>query len=398
VLVMPTVIFVHGTGVRADSYGVTLKQISASLLSRRPDVTVRPCLWGEHLGSRLHFGGESIPAADRTRDILGADPDDDDVMLWSALQDDPLLEMRLLAVEAGTARGSFHPTRQPPGRALDESYRRITASAALADIFSAFGLAGQLNEACNAVLNSPAYADLTRGASLEMDVAWTVVIRATVAQALLAAERSGVTAAALYDTSSREALIATFCELADEQYRSGPLAWTKRKAVDFAAGRATASLVRRRSSLSAAASPLAGDILLYQRDGTAIRDFVRTVIERSEPPVVLLAHSLGGVVCLDLLASTDLPVALLVTVGTPAPLFYELDALRALRPGEPLPGSFPTWLNIYDQRDLLANVASGLFGSRVTDKRVDNGLPFHRCHGAYWYTDSVWDAITGSCP
>lgn len=395
---MPTVIFVHGTGVRADSYAVTLQQISASLLKRRPDVTIKPCLWGEHLGSRLHFDGESIPLADGTRDILGADAEDDDVMLWYALQDDPFLELRLLAVEAGTAGASFHPARLTPGQAFDESYRRIIASAALADIFSAFGLAKELNEARDVVLNSPAYADLTRGASLEVEVAWTVVIRATVAQALLSAERADVPAAALYSASSREALIAAFRQLVDEEYRSGPLTWTKRKAVDFAAGRATASLVRHRDSLSAAVSPLAGDILLYQRDGTPIRDFVRTVVERAEPPVVLLAHSLGGVVCLDLLASTDLPVALLVTVGTPAPLFYELDALWALRPGDPLPGSFPTWLNIYDQRDLLANVASGLFDSRVTDKRVDNGLPFHRCHGAYWYSDSVWDAIIGSCP
>lgn len=395
---MPTVIFVHGTGVRADSYAVTLKQISTSLLRRRPEVTTKPCLWGEHLGSRLHFGGESIPLADRTRDILGADPEDDDVMLWSALQDDPFLELRLLAVEAGTTGASFHPTRLTPGQALDESYRRVTASAALANIFSTFGLAKELNEARDAVLKSPTYTDLTRGASLEVELAWTVVIRAMVAQALLGAEQSDVPVAALYNVSIREALIAAIRQVVDEEYRSSPLDWTKRKAIDFAAGRATVSLVQRRTSLSAMVSPLAGDILLYQRDGTAIRDFVRTIVERAEPPVVLLAHSLGGVVCLDLLASTDLPVALLVTVGTPAPLFYELDALWALRPGEQLPGSFPTWLNIYDQRDLLANVASGLFDSRVTDKRVDNGLPFHRCHGAYWYNDSVWDAIIGSCP
>jgi hypothetical protein len=321
-------------------------------------------------------------------------------MLWSALQDDPFLELRLLALETGTAGTSFHPTRLTPGQTLDESYRRITASAALADIFSTFGLSKELAEARDAVLNSPAYADLTRdpSARLEVEVAWIVVIRATVARALLGAEQADVPVAPLYNASSREALIAAFRQVVGEEYRSGPLTWAKRKAIGFAAGRATASLVRRRSFLSAAVSPLAGDILLYQRDGTSIREFVRTVVEQAEPPVVLLGHSLGGVVCLDLLASTDLPVALLVTVGTPAPLFYELDALWSLRPGEPLPESFPPWLNIYDQRDLLANVASGLFDSRVTDKRVDNGLPFPRCHGGYWYTDSVWDAIIGSCP
>ena len=73
-------------------------------------------------------------------------------------------------------------------------------------------------------------------------------------------------------------------------------------------------------------------------------------------------HSLGGVACVDLLVEAALPqVELLVTVGSQAPFFYEIDALQSLRFGVPLPEHFPRWLNVYDLRDFLSYVAAGVF-------------------------------------
>jgi hypothetical protein len=84
-------------------------------------------------------------------------------------------------------------------------------------------------------------------------------------------------------------------------------------------------LVRwRRGKLTDESAPFVGDILLYQARGGDIREFIRAKVERAEPPVVLLGHSLGGIACVDLLVEASLPqVRLLVTVGSQAPFFYQ---------------------------------------------------------------------------
>lgn len=83
----------------------------------------------------------------------------------------------------------------------------------------------------------------------------------------------------------------------------------------------------------------------------------------------------------------------MVTVGSQAPFFYEIDALASLSYGEPLPSYFPAWLNIYDGRDFLSYIGAGVFPGRVTDQRVDNGQPFPQAHSAYWRNDAVWQHV-----
>jgi pimeloyl-ACP methyl ester carboxylesterase len=124
--------------------------------------------------------------------------------------------------------------------------------------------------------------------------------------------------------------------------------------------------------------------------------------------VVLLGHSLGGVVCFDLLASGVLldgaatgpggrpgQVEGLVTVGSQAPLLYELDALPSRPYGSGLPGGFPHWVNVYDRRDLLSYLAAGVFGPGVTDVEVDNRQPVSAAHSAYWTNDRFYAALVG---
>ena len=41
---MTTMIFVHGISIRAEGYRAALGQIEKAL-SKRPDVTLAPCLW-----------------------------------------------------------------------------------------------------------------------------------------------------------------------------------------------------------------------------------------------------------------------------------------------------------------------------------------------------------------
>ena len=68
--------------------------------------------------------------------------------------------------------------------------------------------------------------------------------------------------------------------------------------------------------------------MLYQTRGEKIRAFIQEQIAQAEPPVVLIAHSLGGIACVDLLVQQQLSqVELLVTVGSQAPFIQHIRSL-----------------------------------------------------------------------
>jgi hypothetical protein len=176
----------------------------------------------------------------------------------------------------------------------------------------------------------------------------------------------------------------------------GPLGWLAKQVI----GRpATFFVRRRRAEYSESAYPAIGDILLYQARGEAIRDLIREKVKEAKPPVILLAHSLGGIACVDLLILESLPeVKILITAGSQSPFFYEIGALGSLESGKPLPDHFPKhWLNIYDPRDFLSYLAQPVFPDhperKITDARVNNGEPFPQSHTSYWDNDEVWEAI-----
>ena len=64
-----TIIFVHGISVRAAGYEVAFRYIEAMLKSRRPDVKLAPCLWGDSFGAVLKAGGISIPRFAQTKGV-----------------------------------------------------------------------------------------------------------------------------------------------------------------------------------------------------------------------------------------------------------------------------------------------------------------------------------------
>ena len=181
----------------------------------------------------------------------------------------------------------------------------------------------------------------------------------------------------------------------------GVAVWLTRPFKGIAQSMVTQRMTRRRGALTDATSPAAGDIMRYQARGSGIRRYIRQVVADAavgdpDPSVTLLAHSLGGIACVDALIEEPIPgVGRLVTVGSQAPFFYEIDALASLSYGRRLPDHFPAWLNIYDARDFLSYIGAGLFPGRVTDQRVDNGQPFPQAHSAYWRNDAVWQHIGG---
>jgi hypothetical protein len=159
-------------------------------------------------------------------------------------------------------------------------------------------------------------------------------------------------------------------------------------------GRTTKHFVRpMRSRASRAFAPAIGDILRYQALGQQIRELLREKIKDITGNVFVLSHSLGGIASFELMVEGGLPnVSGLITVGSQAPLFYEFDALQTLKRGHDLPTTFPRWLNIYDENDLLSYCANRVFKCNA-DCRVDSVLPPFEAHSAYWKLDETWLAI-----
>ncbi|MYV58670.1 alpha/beta fold hydrolase, partial [Streptomyces sp. SID4931] len=157
--------------------------------------------------------------------------------------------------------------------------------------------------------------------------------------------------------------------------------------------------VRRRRALTGAAHPAAGDVLKFLVRGGPLRTALREMAAAVEPPVVLLGHSLGGIIALDTLIAAPLPgVRLLVTVGSQGPFLYETGALPHLDHPDPLPGHVPAWLNIHDRRDLLGFAAAPVFPGRAEDLATDNRQPFPVAHSAYWSDPAVYRAIAERLP
>jgi pimeloyl-ACP methyl ester carboxylesterase len=171
--------------------------------------------------------------------------------------------------------------------------------------------------------------------------------------------------------------------------------WVKARFKGMALRWATDKARRERDVLFNAAYPAAGDILLYQSDGQAIRDFIGARIDACEGDVVVMAHSLGGIACVDLLVQQPRPrVKALVTFGSQAPLLYELGALRSLKPPGQLPNTFPRrWINVYDRDDLLSYLAAPIFKPVAKDLQARSGQPFPDSHSAYWDQRDVWERL-----
>jgi len=397
---MTTVLFVHGTGVRKDAFEISFAKIAAEL-SKRPDVSARPCYWG-HLGSELHAGGASIPDYDTTRALAETDAvattsePDYQVALWGILYEDPLYELRVLAVRRETA-GAFVPGQLQPGAELADHGKRFEVSPELRRLLHRGGIDEQFEPARLAITSSEPYRIALKRAPEALDDYRAAIARAFIAKAAALVEGEGIPAAIALDAQLRDETESLLIELLGGGER-GLGGWVKEQLCGLVLRVGTRRGVRRRGVITDAAQPASGDILLYQARGEGIRNFIREQIASLPVPRVLLGHSLGGIACVDLLVGEPTDVQLLVTVGSQAPFFYEINALQSLPFGQKLPAHFPRWLNIYDLRDFLSYKGEKVFPGRVRDVKVDNRQPFHWSHSAYWSNEQVWKAIAEELP
>lgn len=390
---MGSVLFVHGTGVREDGYRATVARITRGLQPLVPGIEVQPCLWGPYEGATLAHDGRSIP------DFEGVPPAQFSAeaqrLLWELLGMDCTYELRELAARPAAGAGKVDA-------AVDTWPAQVAAlgtDAALQDLLPPEVPRALWESAVNVVAAAPALAGAARAARRVDTGVREAAARACVA-GLLAGLR-GIEAPPLAE-EERDALVRQVVDQLGGREAGAVWDWVGSKLKGVASRWATAKLVRQRDVLSNAAYPAAGDILRYQARGGPIRDFIASRIAACpDNEVTVIAHSLGGIACVDLLAMTPHPrVKQLVTVGSQSPLLYELGALTSLAPHEPLPAHFPPrWINVYDRHDLLSYLAAPVFGrnnpARITivDMEVQSGQPFPDAHSAYWGTRDFWPRL-----
>jgi hypothetical protein len=401
-----TIIFVHGTGVRLPSYQPQFK--AAAKLAAQCGVTQEfvSCPWGDGLG--VEFGGKSLPDPPGPQQIR---EEEEDFARWNWLFDDPLTELDKLTIrdpkestradlQTGTGAAIYipNPSKMPPWEQLWTEISNYHPSPELELLLERGGLTKFWDEAWAAIVEGSSIPRQAFQASPhELADAAHALARALVAQMHVLAEAAGQAGP---NRKLRNDLVTRLTVDWNQQvFGLGSfLANRLQRAV-------TRVLRQHRNSFSDGAALPIGDVLLYQTHGDKIRKFIRDKITNAARPVTLLAHSLGGIACFDLLALPSPPkIDYLVTAGSQSTLLYEIGALTSLKLPDPLPAHFPPWLNFYDRNDFLSYVGGRLFPPRdfelkrrsgfERDFELESGQPFPASHSAYFGNEVLWKTMS----
>ncbi|NEO21102.1 MULTISPECIES: hypothetical protein [unclassified Moorena] len=394
---MTTLVFVHGTGVRQAAYEQTFRIVEGFVTKQRPDITVVPCCWGGEFGSKLNAKGVSIPPYDATLALDQGEEEDQTIILWQQLYRNPLYELGLLSLQPRTG-GDSNPFGEQPGDQLNYRLLDLIPSGELQEKLESAGIAEGFDQARRHVTSSAVYQDVLNQVSDSDSDCYDTLARAIIAQAMFDSQQHHQNSIILPNRELRDQLVRSLSNALGKEEDLGLGDWLQ-KPLSLLARPATAWVMSKRAAITEANFPIPCDIMLYQGRGQKIRDFIQKTIEDAEPPVVILAHSLGGIACVDLLVTQSIKqVKLLITVGSQAPFLYEINALYSLEFGQPLPDFFPEWLNIYDLRDFLSYIGATLFPNKVQDVLVDSKQPFPQAHSAYWTNPATWKAIIPRLP
>ncbi|EAZ90084.1 hypothetical protein [Crocosphaera chwakensis] len=385
---MTKVIVIHGISVRESKDVKTFECIKQRLSEEIPDINVIYCAWGDSLGGKLNAGGASIPLYDSTKKSVEVPSLDENTLRWIRLFQDPLYELRLLSLDS--PEDDFFSNSS-----LKDKVAAFNPSEQLTQQFNQCGIEDIFQQAMNNVINSNPYKNLVNIENQE------IIARAVIAEAIVISDRNNKEIPLINDLKLREELVESLSNEIDSTSERGGteniISKIFKILIPLGKSMLTRYLRGERGLISDGITPFVGDVLLYQGRGKKIRGLIKSYIEEADEPVVLLAHSLGGIACVDLLIEESLSeqVKLLITVGSQAPYFYELNALQSLEFGKSLPEHFPSWLNIYDLRDFLSYIGGTIFPDKVQDVLVDNQKSFPDSHNEYWNNTATWKAIVG---
>jgi hypothetical protein len=402
-------LFVHGTGVRDVSPALGRIRAGMKRVLGWADEDVVPVEWGRAVGIQDLDVRSALPPEQAVRALAGGGlgavaAEAGDAEVWDLLLADPTIELRVLAQRGPDDEVKIDISVDAPEIQIEDSLRNLVVpEAALA----AAGFSGERVSAATEVLLSEDA--LIEAASAASDADASTVLVEALADAIVATmiveSTSGLAPdelvpAAAADSDAREAFAeAVAAALAPGAGRTRGIIGDK-----IVAPLATKLAIRKRAAFMGSFSDFSRDVTFYLRRGQEIRAFIAKAVRDTAgaEPLIVLAHSLGGIAAVDLLAdpkemtgTEGLRVDLLVTVGSQAPLLYLMDSLDTLRPGRPRPTPFVPWLNIYDPEDLLAFCAERVFAAQtgIVDKAVDTGVPFPWSHSAYWTRNRTYELI-----
>lgn len=395
---MLSLLFIHGTGVRRDTFESNLETIRRRLADR-PDVNVVGCFWGEAYGASLGGGGISVPDVA----VVPAEPVHPSYTRWRYLAADPWVELHALAARPDAPGGG-----PPDPKLLRDRQALLTKlKAPLAAGAAPESLAGRLERAGIAAEVIGAWSEVGAASIAQQAVlrslAPLVSCREALAHAILArafrrkAEADpGFSADVRVDFASRDAIVDHLVDALGGGARAGISDWLLGVLGKFADVVSVWGSPRARGPIMSGILYPIGDILRYQGAGALIRQEIASSLEALPGPVLIFAHSLGGIAAFDtLIERPDLraKVRRLVTVGTQVGFLYELGLLQ-IQYKDPLPQDppFPEWINLYDPTDLLSFRAEDpeLFGDGVRDYRLESGRWLRPAHGSYFESGDAW--------
>lgn len=414
-------IFVHGTTVRDVSTSMAEIRKRSQRILGLGDSDIAAAEWGRAVGPPSRDFIKALPPEYKSRAALedpAAPPrEPTEAEIWALLLTDPSLELRLLRDQRTAAQNAAGEDAaggisfgelpsgdrlkqivrdlDPPQPQLDEAgfnesdfedaRRELLLDEATIKVMETS--TGEDDPDLNDALANSLVARMLRHSRLELwsskDVPgqdWSSEI----------AESAGPAAAV--DASLRAALV--------DEVRLGLGSRTRGINLFKKVGGALATriAVSKRADIMAPLAHFLHDVTFYLANRAAIQRVITESINEAgdNSPVVLLAHSLGGIAAVDLLSRSDAPhVDLLVTVGSQSPLLYLMDALEELKPDNAATRPKVPWLNIYNNDDLLSFCAERVFEDLhgIDDYPIDAKVPFPEAHSAYWRVDDVYKRI-----
>jgi hypothetical protein len=379
----PTILFVHGTGVRLPSYRDGFRDAAAKALEYEIPNKFEQCPWADIFGAK--FSPRSLPEPPSVKQL---EEEQQDYAEWVYLFDDPMFELRTLAIPRKAGDPFDGLGAEPKYKKVWNTVRSYKPSLELQGILEREQLGDLWEDAHQTITGDADTEKAFRVTGDETAESTNAVARAIVAELTRRAEAAGKSG------PGREAR-STIASRLLEDWKHQVFGLSEFFS-NLVGKPATYLLKKHRSDWSQAIANPLGDILLYQANGAKIRNYIRAKIQQAGGPVVLMAHSLGGIACVDLLnEDSTTGVKKLITLGSQAPFLYELGALHSLKPPTELPPHFPAWLNLYDRNDFLSYLAGPVFpqAANVTDVEIESRRPFPASHSAYLGSKKAWQHI-----
>jgi hypothetical protein len=392
------IVFVHGITVRHERFKRLLHDVQGGFVDAGSELKVTGCFWGD-LGRSAAYTGASVPgfftgirAVDETAVQQGS------AALLMVLLENPLAELvglrdadgfeidgmgfRPVPLEVVQRNEAFRAAETPVSTHLTTEASGFTGPHTQLD-------AGQIAKVVQAVLAEAARANRTLDAvQLTGPISRSItagLYRAAVAEEDLTGEfrwngAADVVQAALNDQLGGQR--GLFSNLASDAF--------------------TLALRRGlRRRIMPGLSLFMGDVMAWFANRSAILNRVDQAVQTADNdgPLVLLGHSLGGVIAFEYCMQADRDIELLATVGSQVGFFGELGvlpaAMRAASSKLEAPPRVGTWRNLYDPDDALAFIAEPIF-SDVQDIELDTGAPFPAAHSEYWNLPSTYAKLTAA--